>query len=58
MLELAWRGTEPVTLAGGERRTFLLDGDELTLTGYAQGEGYRVGFGEVSGIVLPALSAR
>jgi fumarylacetoacetase len=53
LLELAWKGTRPLTL-GKERRTFLEDGDRLTLTGWCQGPGYRVGFGEVTGHILPA----
>jgi len=56
MLELSWRGTEPIELPGGETRKFLQDGDELILRGFCQGEGYRVGFGEVSGKILPARS--
>ncbi|MBA2431816.1 MAG: fumarylacetoacetase [Chthoniobacterales bacterium] len=56
MLELTWRGANPLTLPGGETRKWLEDGDRLTLTGWAQGDGYRVGFGEVAGRVLPALS--
>lgn len=55
LLELTWRGTEPLELPGGERRTFLEDGDRLTITGWCEGDGYRVGFGEVTGEVLPAL---
>lgn len=55
LLELAWRGAEPLTLPGGESRTWLEDGDRLTLTGWCQGEGFRVGFGEVTGVVAPAL---
>jgi fumarylacetoacetase len=54
MLELAWRGSKPLTLESGEQRNFLQDGDRLTLTGWCQGEGYRVGFGEATGTVLPA----
>ena len=53
MLELSWRGTDPVQLPGGERK-FLQDGDEVKLTGWAEGNGYRIGFGEVSGRILPA----
>ena len=56
MLELTWRGAQPLTLPGGETRTGLLDGDRLTITGWAEGDGYRVGFGEVTGEVLPAPS--
>jgi fumarylacetoacetase len=55
LLELAWRGSRPITLPNGEQRSFLQDGDRLTLTGWCQGDGYRVGFGEVAGKVLPAL---
>lgn len=55
MLELAWKGTRPIQLANGETRTFLQDGDRVTMTAWCQGDGYRVGFGEVTGRVLPAL---
>ena len=58
MLELTWRGANPLTLDDGETRASLQDGDRLTLTGWAQGEGYRVGFGEVTGEVLPAPAPR
>lgn len=51
LLELSWRGSKPVSLANGESRSFLQDGDELILTGFCQGEGYRVGFGECAGKV-------
>ena len=54
LLELTWRGARPLTLPGGERRAFLQDGDRVTLTGWAPGDGYRVGFGEAIGRVLPA----
>ncbi|MBI2804016.1 MAG: fumarylacetoacetase [Planctomycetes bacterium] len=55
MLELAWKGTRPITLPSGETRTFLQDGDRVMIKGWCQGDGYRVGFGEVTGVVLPAL---
>jgi fumarylacetoacetase len=55
MLELAWKGTKPLELPDGEKRVFLQDGDRVTLTGWCQGRGYRVGFGEATGRVLPAL---
>ena len=55
MLELAWKGTRPITLPNGETRTFLQDGDRVTMTGWCQGDGYRIGFGEVTGCVLPAI---
>jgi fumarylacetoacetase len=55
LLELTWRGTRPLALPGGEERRFLQDGDRVTFTGWCQGAGYRVGFGTVTGKVLPAL---
>ena len=54
LLELAWKGTKPIKLPSGEERKFLQDGDTVTLKGWCQGDGYRVGFGEVSGAILPA----
>jgi fumarylacetoacetase len=55
MLELTWRGANPLKLPNGETRKWLEDGDSLTITGWAQGDGYRVGFGEVTGRVMPAV---
>lgn len=55
LLELAWKGTRPIAVPGGETRVFLQDGDRLTLTGWCQGPGYRVGFGEVTGRIVPAI---
>ncbi|RME38899.1 MAG: fumarylacetoacetase [Planctomycetota bacterium] len=54
MLELCWKGTEPLRLPDGSQRTFLADGDTLILRGWCAGNGYRVGFGECAGTVLPA----
>ncbi|XP_061740169.1 fumarylacetoacetase [Nerophis ophidion] len=54
MLELSWRGSKSIDLDGGETRTFLQDGDEVTLTGYGEKDGYRVGFGSCTGTILPA----
>ncbi len=54
LLEISWNGTEPVELAGGVKRTFLEDGDSLVMRGWCQGQGYRVGFGEVEGTIIPA----
>ncbi len=55
MLELAWKGERPLTLPGGEKRASLQDGDRLTITGRCDGPDYRIGFGEVTGRVLPAV---
>jgi fumarylacetoacetase len=54
LLELAWKGSRPIRLPSGESRAFLHDGDRVTLTGWCEGPGYRVGFGECTGQVLPA----
>ena len=54
MLELTWRGANPLKLPDGESRKWLEDGDTLSISGWCQGDGYRVGFGEVTGQILPA----
>src|SRR3989442_2010259 len=54
MLELTWRGANPLKLPNGETRKWLEDGDKLTITGRCQGDGYRLDFGEVAGCILPA----
>ncbi len=55
LLELAWRGTEPVALPGGEQRSFLADGDEVIVRGWCEATGRRrIGFGECRGTVLAA----
>ena len=54
LLEISWNGTEPVDLGGGVKRAFLEDGDSLQMRAWCQGDGYRVGFGEVEGTILPA----
>jgi fumarylacetoacetase len=55
MLEITWRGANPLKLPNGETRKWLEDDDTLTLTGWCQCDGYRVGFGDVAGRVLPAV---
>ncbi|MBO6577163.1 MAG: fumarylacetoacetase [Rhodothermales bacterium] len=54
MLELSWRGTKPIAMPDGSERKFLLDGDSVIMRGVAQGDGYRIGFGEAEGTILPA----
>ncbi|HLE57530.1 MAG TPA: fumarylacetoacetase [Rhodothermia bacterium] len=54
MLELTWRGERPIQLPDGSERRFIEDEDEVVMTGWAEAEGYRVGFGEVAGKILPA----
>ena len=55
LLELSWGGKKPITLADGSSRSFVEDGDTLTLTGHAQGDGFRVGFGSCTGKIRPAI---
>ena len=54
LLELCWGGKETIELPGGETRKFLQDGDSVLLRGVCQGNGYRIGFGECEGTVLPS----
>ena len=54
MLELTWRGANPLKLPNGHTRKWLEDNDILTITGSCQGDGYRVGFGEVTGQIIAA----
>lgn len=55
LLELTWRGTEPLTLPTGETRRFLEDGDEVIMRGFCEGEGFaRIGLGECRGLVTAA----
>eukprot|EP01120_Amphizonella_sp_Union-15-10_P017075 TRINITY_DN9360_c0_g1_i1.p1 TRINITY_DN9360_c0_g1~~TRINITY_DN9360_c0_g1_i1.p1 ORF type:complete len:419 (+),score=74.96 TRINITY_DN9360_c0_g1_i1:89-1345(+) len=56
IMELSWAGQKPFKFSNGDTRGWLEDGDEVTLTGYCQGTGYRVGFGSAVGKVLPAHS--
>jgi fumarylacetoacetase len=55
LLELTWNGQKPLAVAGGSERSFLEDGDDVIITGWCQGDGYRVGFGSVTGQITPAL---
>ena len=55
LIELTENGTRPLRLPDGEERRFLEDGDEVTLRGRCERAGYRsIGFGDASGVVLPA----
>jgi fumarylacetoacetase len=55
MMELTRAGKNPVTLPGGETRAFLEDGDEVIERAYCEKDGLRIGFGEASGVVRPAM---
>jgi len=52
LLELTWRGAQPLTFPNGEQRKFIEDGDEIKFLGFCEGDGYRVGFGECTGKLL------
>ncbi|MGL1886887.1 MAG: fumarylacetoacetase [Reichenbachiella sp.] len=54
MLELSWKGTQPVKLADDAERKFIEDGDTVTIKGYGEQAGVRIGFGAVSATVLPS----
>lgn len=54
LLERTLGGRQPLVLPDGQARKFLEDGDRVTMTGWCQGTGFRVGFGEVTGTLLPA----
>ena len=55
LLELTWRGKEPIQLPNGEERRFLEDGDEIIMKGFCEREGFRrIGFGECRGRILSA----
>ncbi|MBU6496918.1 MAG: fumarylacetoacetase [Rhodospirillales bacterium] len=54
LLEMTRNGAQPLTLHGGGRRGFIEDGDEIIMRGWCEGAGYRIGFGEARGRILPA----
>jgi len=54
LLEISWGGKKPFKLKDGSERTFIEDNDTVTMRGFAEKEGKRVGFGEVSGTILPS----
>ena len=55
LLELTWNGQKTLHLPDGSERTFILDGDTITMRGHALKDGVRIGFGECTGKILPAL---
>ena len=56
MLEITWNGQTPVSMSDGSQRSFIEDHDTVTMRGYCKKDGLRLGFGEVSATLLPALS--
>lgn len=55
LLELSWGGKKELQLQGGHQRTFIEDYDRITMRGFAQRDGKRVGFGEVTAQILPSI---
>ncbi|MBC9795670.1 fumarylacetoacetase [Sinomicrobium weinanense] len=58
MLELSWSGKKPLKMKDGSERTFIEDGDTVTMKGYCQNNKVRIGFGEVSAKLLPPFSEK
>ena len=54
LLEISWGGKKPFELKDGSKRTFIEDNDTVTIRGFAEKEGKRVGFGQVTGTILPS----
>ena len=55
MLESAWKGTKPVAMNDGSQRTFIQDGDTVIMSGHAERDGVRIGFGTCMAPILPAM---
>lgn len=55
MLELAWKGTKPLPMPDGSNRKFLNDFDTVIIRAHSEKNGVRVGFGEVTGKILPSI---
>ena len=55
MLELSWRGTKPIPMPDGTERKFIQDGDTVIMKGFCEKDGVRIGFGECTGKILPAV---
>lgn len=53
MLELSWKGTEPIAMNDGSTRVFLQDHDICTIRGWAEKDGVKIGFGESRSVLLP-----
>lgn len=54
LLELCWRGAKTIELKDGQQRKFLQDNDEVNIRGFCERDNVRIGFGNCTGVVLPA----
>jgi fumarylacetoacetase len=52
MLELAWKGTKPITLSNGSERRFIQDGDTVQMRAWCKNQDFRIGFGDCDGMIL------
>jgi fumarylacetoacetase len=55
MLELAWKGTKPITMPDGSQRSFIHDHDAIVMKAWAENQAVRIGFGEAVTTILPAI---
>jgi fumarylacetoacetase len=58
MLELSWGGQKPIQMKDGSERKFINDNDTVIIRGYCQNDQVRIGFGEVSSKLLPAINLK
>ncbi|HLO73016.1 MAG TPA: fumarylacetoacetase [Flavobacterium sp.] len=58
MLELTWGGQKPIQMKDGSERKFINDNDTVIIRGFCQKDNIRVGFGEVSSKLLPAINLK
>mgnify|MGYP000072326698 FL=1 len=58
MLELTWGGQKPLKMNDGSERKFINDNDTVIIRGFCQKDNIRVGFGEVSSKLLPAINLK
>lgn len=54
MLELTWKGTEPLIMSDGSERKFINDGDTVIMKAFCEQEGLKIGFGECTGKIKKA----
>jgi fumarylacetoacetase len=58
LLEITWKGSHPIKMPDGNTRVFLEDGDTMLVRGYAKKDNLRIGFGDCTTKVLPAIEKK
>ena len=58
MLELSWKGENPIKLKDGSERKFIDDNDTVIMRGFCKGQDRRIGFGEVKTKLLPVFQPK